>query len=75
MNGGLSGTQSISLFVCIAMYILNFVLIGRALWFFRKTGGIRGLNDRSGLIEDKLLGGAKAVAGAVATKSNAAIKK
>jgi len=57
------------------MYILNFVLIGRALWFFRKTGGIRGLNDRTGLLEDKLLGGAKAIAGAVGAKSNAAIAK
>ena len=55
------------------MYILFLVLVSRALWFFRKTGGIRGLNARDGLIEDKILGAGKAVAGAVATKSNAAI--
>lgn len=44
LNGGLSGTQSIALFTCIGMYILMFYLVGRALWYFRKTGGIRGLN-------------------------------
>jgi hypothetical protein len=74
-GGGLNGEQSISLFCCIGMYCILLVLVGRALWFFRKTGGIRGLNKRDGLIEDKLLGGAKMVAGAVASKTNDAIDK
>ena len=63
------------MFVLIAFYITALCLIGRALWFFRKTGGIRGLNQRDGLIEDKLFGGAKMIAGAVAVKTNDAIDK
>lgn len=50
-------------------------LNGRALWFFRKTGGIHGLNKRDGLIEDKVLGAAKSVSAAVAAKSNDAMDK
>jgi hypothetical protein len=74
-GGGLNGGQAISLFVCLGMYCLFFVLVGRALWFFRKTGGIRGLNKKDGLIEDKLLGGAAYIGKAVASKSTAAIDK
>jgi len=72
-GGGLNGTQTISMLVCMGMYCLMFFLVGRALWFFRKTGGIRGLNARTGLIEDKLFSGAKAIGGAVASKGSAAM--
>lgn len=68
-------TQSISLIVCICFYIAALVLVLRALWFFRKTGGIRGLNKTSGLIEDKILGGAAAIGGAIAAKSSDQIDK
>lgn len=74
-SGGLHETQSIALIACIFFYIAALVLVGRALWFFRKTGGIRGLNKTDGLIEDKLLGGAAAIGGAIASKSSAQIDK
>ena len=54
---------------CVAMYILMGLLVARALWYFRKTGGIRGLNKKTGLIEDKIIGGVKFVGGAIANKA------
>jgi hypothetical protein len=74
-GGGLNGCQAWSLFCCLGMYICCGFLIGRALWFFRKTGGIRGLNKTDGLIEDKIIGGAAYIGKAVASKSSDAIDK
>ena len=51
------------------MYIILFVLISRALWFFRKTGGLKGLDSTEGLIEDKIISTGGAVAASVADKA------
>ena len=57
------------------MYILMGMLTSRALWYFRKTGGIRGLNKRTGLIEDKIIGAGKFVASAVGNKASQQMDK
>ena len=46
-----------------------FILIARALWFYRKTGGLKGLDKTDGLIEDKLISAGKTVGAAVADKA------
>ena len=54
---------------------MSLFLVARALWFFRKTGGIRGLDDTDNLFEDKLIGGAKYVGGKIGEKAVAAHDK
>lgn len=54
---------------------MSLVLVSRALWFFRKTGGIRGLDATDNLFEDRLIGGAKYVGGKIGEKAVAAHDK
>ena len=53
----------------MGFYCVSLILVARALWFFRKTGGIRGLNATDNLFEDKLIGGAKYVGGKIGEKA------
>ena len=68
-------TQILGLYVGIGVDLVTVYYCGRAYYFFRKTGGIKGTGATKDLPEDRLMAGAGQIANTGATALGAQLDK
>ena len=56
-TAGLQSSQVLALITDLGITVLNFVMISRWYWRFRKSGGIKGVGQTENLLEERIAGG------------------